>query len=390
MKQIPLNPSSRYPHAHKRVGVKRRLGMVAGLLLTVNAAVAAVTVDSGFNPNVGGTVFTSLIDPSTGKIVIGGGFTTVSGSSRQRVARINTDGSLDTSFGDPYVNYVVNAVVRQSTGKIIIGGDFTGVYPQSRRGIARLNTDGTLDTTFTDPGLNGAVRALWVLSDDKILVGGSFTSPNSYLLRLNANGSVDSGFYHAPNNTVVSIAVRDSLCYIGGYFTTVGGTSRGGIARMNANTSLDTGFDPVGANSVVYSIAPSAAHDIFLGGAFTTLQGNPGSAQSRAYMGSFETTGILTGFTGSYGASNAVHVVVDDGSYSDFLIAGLFRGVNSSVRKYIARVSAGGTVDSGFDAGEINNDIQTISVQSDGSIIIGGNFTSVQGVTRNCLARLNR
>jgi hypothetical protein len=81
----------------------------------------------GRYPNVNGTVFTSLIDPSTGKIVIGGGFTTVGGTSRSRVARINTDGTLDTSFANPNVDYVVNAVARQSTGKIIIAGDFTSV-----------------------------------------------------------------------------------------------------------------------------------------------------------------------------------------------------------------------------------------------------------------------
>ena len=81
---------------------------------------------------------------------------------------------------DPNANGAVRVVVVQPDGKILIGGDFTtlspnGGAPVTRNHIARLNPDGTLDTAF-NPNANGhAVYAIAVQADGKILAGGSFT-----------------------------------------------------------------------------------------------------------------------------------------------------------------------------------------------------------------------
>ncbi len=66
----------------------------------------------------------------------------------------------------------------QADGKILIGGFFSTVLGVTRNNIARLNTDGTLDTDF-NPNANGYVLAIAVQADGKILVGGSFSGPNS-------------------------------------------------------------------------------------------------------------------------------------------------------------------------------------------------------------------
>jgi len=74
-----------------------------------------------------------------GRVIIGGQFTTVNGVMRNRIARLNADGSLDTTFDTSVgANGVVNAVAVQSDGKVIIGGTFTMVNNVSRLGIARL------------------------------------------------------------------------------------------------------------------------------------------------------------------------------------------------------------------------------------------------------------
>ena len=104
--------------------------------------------------------------------------------------------------------------------------------------------------------------ALALLANGEILVGGNFTSyngtPVNRIVRLNSNGSLDSGFNvgTGANNSVLAIAVTNDLSgdiYIGGSFTSYNGTARNRIARINANGSINTTFAPSsGANSKPY------------------------------------------------------------------------------------------------------------------------------------------
>src|SRR5690606_5239549 len=89
---------------------------------------------------------------SDGKVVIGGAFSSINGTVRDRIARLNTDGSLDTTFNPGTgANDLVTSISIQSDGKIIIGGWFIFYNGTAIKRIARLNTDGSLDNTF-DPG----------------------------------------------------------------------------------------------------------------------------------------------------------------------------------------------------------------------------------------------
>src|SRR5690606_29395360 len=118
-------------------------------------------------------------------------------TSRSRLARINNNGSLDTSF-DPGMgpNSDVMSVAVQSDNKIIIGGAFTAYDSEpSINRIARINSDGTRDSLFNvGNGASGLVRVV-SLQGDKVLVGGSFTTiggiTRSRIARLEADGSID-------------------------------------------------------------------------------------------------------------------------------------------------------------------------------------------------------
>ena len=119
-----------------------------------------------------------------GKILVAGSFTTIGGggtgtTTRNTLARLNADGSLDPSF-NPGANGQVVALAVQADGKILVGGGFTtlgggGTGTTARSCIGRLNADGSLDTSF-DPGAKAEVLALAVQPDGKILVGGLFTT----------------------------------------------------------------------------------------------------------------------------------------------------------------------------------------------------------------------
>ena len=221
------------------------------------------TIDLTFNPiDVGSgngannDVLTTSIQ-SDGKIIIGGNFTSYNGNVINRIARLNTDGTLDTTFnpGTGANGYVYTTSI-QSDGKIIIGGRFASFNGISRNGIARLNTDGTLDATF-DPGTGTGTNALRypsttsIQSDGKIIIGGIFTSYNGIvrnnIARLNTNGTLDATFNPGTgaNNSVSTTSIQsDGKIIIGGSFTGYNDIGRNRITRINGNNTLtNSSFD---------------------------------------------------------------------------------------------------------------------------------------------------
>lgn len=106
-------------------------------------------------------------------------------------------GRSDTSY-QPNPSYVVSAVAIDAQGRALIAGDFHSVDGWERRAIARLNTSGTVDTSFVPAVIEGSVDALILQPDGKVLIGGQFgkvnAMPASFVARLHANGAVDPTF----------------------------------------------------------------------------------------------------------------------------------------------------------------------------------------------------
>ena len=155
---------------------------------------AAGALDLTYNPNANGTVYAVAIQPD-GKAVLGGAFSSVSATARAKIARVNTDGTLDTF--DPGANDDVYCAAVQNDGYIVFGGAFTTLDATARSFIGRVDSSGNIDSSF-DPNANGPVYALAIQSDGKILVGGDFSSvgggSKEYVARLNANGTLDTSF----------------------------------------------------------------------------------------------------------------------------------------------------------------------------------------------------
>jgi len=158
-------------------------------------------VDTGFDPGSGPNlpVHTVAVQPD-GKIIIGGQFTSVSGSSRVRIARLNPDGPLDVSF-DPGAGADLTVVTTaiQPDGKIlVVGNSSNGLNGDIV--LVRYKSNGRTDFSFglggkviTDLRGNESANSTAVLANGKILVAGSFDS-DFVLLRYNKNGSLDSSF----------------------------------------------------------------------------------------------------------------------------------------------------------------------------------------------------
>lgn len=149
---------------------------------------ASNQLDPDYAPTIegGGFVASPTVD---GKVVIAGSFHTVNGATRRGLARLNADGSLDATF-DPEtgIQGLIYGVAVQADGKVIIVGDFTSYCGTPCARIARLNTDATLDTEFFAGETDGAVRHVAILSDGRLVIEGDFSTvdglPRTGLARL--------------------------------------------------------------------------------------------------------------------------------------------------------------------------------------------------------------
>jgi len=138
------------------------------------------SLDNSFNPGTGANAVTSVALQPDGKVIIGGGFTTVNDTARSGIARLNADGSLDSSFNPGTgVNGTVYSVASQPDGKVLMGGSFTSVNGTNRPNIARLNAEGSLDSSFNPgTGPNAKVSSIALQPNGKVLIGGDFSTVN--------------------------------------------------------------------------------------------------------------------------------------------------------------------------------------------------------------------
>ena len=388
--------------------------LFAALLAATTAAFAqSPSAADGFDPNVDGNVY-ALAAQADGRLILGGQFATLHPSvgiavGRNNLARVNADGSADLSF-DPNANGPVRAVLLQPDGKILIGGDFTAVGGVTRNRVARLNADGTLDATFS-PNVGGtaaAVNALLVLPDGRVVIGGSFTSvggvTRNRIARLSATGVLDATWDPNFNNIVFALAQYSAgKIIVGGAFTSLqpagasAPTGRGRLARLNADGTPDSEFDG-GANNSVYAIAVQRDGHILVGGAFSTVQPIPTpNSQTRLHLVRLQPDGQFDSlFNANVGGDVNALVVQPDGS---ILVGGTFStawasGNAPSGRSFIARFSADGALDTTFTP-FANQAVKAIAVLPDSKIAIGGYFTRIStpgasaGVVRNRLARLS-
>jgi uncharacterized delta-60 repeat protein len=195
-----------------------------------------------------------LIPLSGGRMLVGGSFVSLGGHSTPRsLAIINSDGSLDASFQVDATLQVaeITSAALQGDGKIVIAGRFKILPDTFTYYLVRLNANGTLDNTFYLYALLTAQIYSVLVDGTNILVGGNFTSPTARIARLDQTGHIDATFNGVGtglNGNVRGIGRQSSGKYIiVGEFTTVNDIAQAGIARLNTNGSLDAAFVPGGS-----------------------------------------------------------------------------------------------------------------------------------------------
>ena len=354
--------------------------------------------DSGAGANA--TVRSVALAPNgglaafVGRVVLGGDFTLVDGIALNRVARLLPSGALDASFNPGAgANSNVFAVAVQNDGRVLAGGDFTRMNNTNRLRLARLNSDGKLDLDFDlgTNGVNGTVRALALQTNGQVLIGGAFTTVSGQartrVARLHTNGVLDTNFFATINGTVNALAVQaDGNILIGGEFSLVNGSPRAALARLTPSGALDGSFAiGAGFDGPVLGLAVQADGQVVVAGAFTHYNGSNKFNLVRldangALDGSFQTG------SGPDGEVRSVGVALN----GKIVIGGAFTNFNGSPRARFARLNAGGTLDGVFNIGTgANNLVHSVAVQTDTAVLIGGDFTVVNNLPRNRIARIH-
>ncbi|MBI5802424.1 MAG: immunoglobulin domain-containing protein [Verrucomicrobia bacterium] len=309
-------------------------------------------LDTSFvTPGVDSTVRVIVTQPDL-KCVIGGYFGFVGNTSSPRLARLGDDGALDTAFTTNLgtgADGGVEAMALQSDGKILIGGDFFNFNGVPRVRIARLNADGSLDTTFL-PGLgpDQLVRSIKVQADGNILVCGSFSTfnglPRLGMVRLLPNGSVDTSFNIGTGGTgIFGMTIQpDGKIIVFGSVLSFNNVVCSRIFRINASGSRDLTYAAtVNISSDVHGAELMPSGKALIVGVFDTVSGSSRRGVARLDLNGAHDTqfnpGTGAGFLNSGSSAGVTASELDtDGK---LLISGAFTQFNNIPYNFLTRVN---------------------------------------------------
>jgi uncharacterized delta-60 repeat protein len=349
------------------------------VFLGINFIFAAGQFDTSFSDQAGTNEAVEAIKlQSDGKILLGGAFTLCNNTARNRIARLNADGTLDASFNPGLgANNTIYAIAIQSDGKILIGGDFTTYNGIQSNRIARLNIDGTLDISFNSAsGPDNTVYAIAIQNNGKIIIGGSFNKygniNRSKIAQLNATGTI-----FAPFNAILLNNEQDSIIYDikvqSDSKIVVGGKFRGGVERLNTDGTKDASFNRgSGANHSVHALNILNSGKIMIGGIFNAFNGTNAFGVARINANGT----IDNGFVAARGLNTySLHTFsIASQTNGKVLIAGMFRG---PITHRFCRLNTDGSFDLSLEINRdiIRGDATSLAVQSNGRILLGGKFT---------------
>ncbi|MBS1583172.1 MAG: T9SS type A sorting domain-containing protein [Bacteroidetes bacterium] len=359
-------------------------------------------LDPGFDPGVGtgaGSTLTSIALQPDGKVLIGGTFTQYRSVARRGIARLNGDGTLDTSFdpGADFNSATVDHILPLPDGKVLICGELSFLNGTMRRGVARLNSDGSRDTGF-DAGADFgsyAPRAV-VQPDGKVIVPGfSFAGDGTttvHLARLAGDGSVDTTFHPGAgfDDIPLGLALQpDGKIMVHGMFQAFNGVPCGRIARLNSDGSLDNSFHPgTGFAGDINAMALQPDGRILVAGVLDSLDGVPCGRIVR-----LNSNGDRDVSFHSDPASDLVVFGLGLQQSGEVIIVGT-RYLQGASTGLVRKLASDGTVLPAFDAGAFSNGpfsvavVYACAVQPDDKVLLAGMFSSVGGTSRRNVARL--
>ncbi|MDQ1247345.1 MAG: hypothetical protein QG597_1715, partial [Actinomycetota bacterium] len=351
---------------------------------TAAATRGAATVE----PATGDPYVQGLALQGDGKVVYFGAYLNFTGT--RVMGRFHSDGTVDATFTAPYTTgQTIGDAIALPDGTAVVGGyDYINSQPI----LARLRANGSLDPTWVASGCNGAVWHLQRLATGRILASGGFTGCGGIdrrgLVRLLATGAVDPTFatgtgFEAegePMGPDDIVEMPDGRLLAVGYFTTVNGVGRPGIARLTAAGALDISFVPSTPSSsaatsrdgYVWKVQVQADAGVLIAGEFGAVAGVPRTGLARLTASGALDPAYNPVLTVGVGVDSwaADALVQPDGKV---VVAGGFGTYNSDPAQALVRLNANGTRDVTFStAGTGLAFVDAVVRQPDGRYIVAG------------------
>lgn len=363
-------------------------------------------LDTTFSSGDGSNLpISQVVLQPNGKILAAGSFTQYNGIDVRGLVRLNKNGSLDTTFEAVITDSIilVQQIALQPDGKIIVAGlEYEELSPSFSYAVIRLNSDGTRDYSFTKAeltvgDLHPTVNAIRIESDGNILFSvhifdaGSSVGYHGIISRLDTDGNTLAlmGLFW-----INSLLLQDDGKIIVSGFENIDFYDvEKRVVRLNADLTIDSTF--LFEDNKIYPDIRDASIEtavvqidgkIVLAGDFYELNGLITNNVARLNSnGTFDHTfNQHTGFNGSVLAT-AVH------TKRRLIVGGDFSRFNYLFKSNIVRLTEDGELDPSFDVGTgTNGKVHAIAVQSNGKVLIGGDFTSYNGTFCSNIARLKK
>lgn len=382
-----------------------------GYNLAINNVVSGFNSQQGANDSINAMVF----DNTNNKLIIGGNFTKYNGVDVAHIARLNTDGTLDTSFAGQLTCNVFSLTI---SGSLLLAGCMHEAQSFHNnndtfnvvKGIIPMNLDGSLNTAmynnfnFNNSGIDAAssnrIENIFPSSFGYILLGRfsqwGTTSKNN-IVAINSNGSINTSNLQTASigNSIESVKAIDKIntnnYLVGGNFTTVSGVPKNYLASISPTGAIDNAFPASGLNITgpVHNITKLSTNKLIIGlSSYSVTSSNNGSLVTPGTVttnykgilalnpdGSLDTTfNSNTSSSTKFISGERVTTIYNEGT--SLLVGGIFSKYNDTTRYYFARIGINGNLNTSCDTGNLFSDgeIKSIAKDANGSIYLGGSF----------------
>ena len=339
-----------------------------------------------------GSVLTLAISPDGSRLFAGGFFTSMAGTARSGLAALNAaNGALDVAFNPAPSAGGVETMALTAAGRLLLGGGFTKIGATTRNRLAAVNAaTGALDTTWA-PSADGTVHTLRLSADGaSVFVGGAFANISASvrgrlaLLSSTGSGAVDGTWAPVANADVSALALSadGSRLFAAGAFTKLGTSTRNYLGALATSGAGATDAWNPNASMPALAVAPSPTVT-FAGGTFATVNGS-----ARANLAAFDaaTGALVPGFVAN--TDKTVRAIVPSADGASLYVGGLFKKVNSVSRYRLAKLAAtNGAVDTAW-APNASAEVKALAVAGS-KVYVGGAFSTINGSTRNKAAAVD-
>lgn len=350
-------------------------------------------VDGSWGPALTSGLYSSVARVPQGGFFVGGSFTSTVNQSLANVIKLTNSGSYDPSFAPAVCNGgYVTSVVAAPDGSVLVQGDFAMVGDSVRNRWAHFAADGMLTSLDLGADMNGTIACAMYDTNGALVVAGSFTSvqgrPIKRLARYHPDGQLDTSFATSggPSGPVTALEIAtDGAIFISGDFFAYGGMPRTRLAKVLPSGVLDETFDP--GQSIDYpavNIRSGSDGSLLIEGGFIHYQGV--ACDGMVVLSSNGAPLHFVG-TGSGTSGDITDVVYRPGER--IIIAGYVNRWLEEPCRYMEALMPDGSIDLSFNSCTgANGRLGALAVQSDGRILIGGDFTRYNGIPRGRIARL--